>query len=107
MKVLGLYIPCGEGMPKKTKNYTIESVINIRNLFKERLFDGTKDYVHTSGHADIQTLANVCKTVNPHIGVIPIHKEENTAYESLPNLSEYKIFHEGKTIIENISISIQ
>ena len=81
-------------------------MINIRNLFKERLFDGTKDYVHTSGHADIQTLADVCKTVNPHIGVIPIHKEENTAYESLPNLSEYKIFHEGKTIIENISISI-
>ena len=42
----------------------------------------------------------------PILGVIPIHKEENTAYESLPNLSEYKIFHEGKTIIENISISI-
>lgn len=94
------------GYAEENKNYTIESVINIRNLFKERLFDGTKDYVHTSGHADIQTLADVCKTVNPHIGVIPIHKEENTAYESLPNLSEYKIFHEGKTIIENISISI-
>lgn len=95
------------GYAEKDKNYTIENVISIRKLFGYRIFDGTKDSVHTSGHADVQTLADVCKTVNPRIGVIPIHKDENTEYESLPNLSEYKIFHEGKTIIGNISISRQ
>lgn len=95
------------GYAEENKNYTIENVISIRNLFEYRIFDGTKDSVHTSGHADVQTLADVCKTVNPRIGVIPIHKDENTEYESLLNLSEYKIFHEGKTIVDNISISIQ
>lgn len=96
-----------DGYAEENKNYTIDNVINIRSLFAPRIFDGTKDSVHTSGHADVQTLAGVCNIVNPRIGVIPIHKDENTDYESLSNLSEYKIFHKGKTIIENLSISIQ
>ncbi len=95
------------GYAEENKNYTIENVINICSLFASHIFDGTQDGVHTSGHADVQTLANVCNTVNPRIGVIPIHKDENTDYESLPDLSKYKIFHEGKAIVENISITIQ
>lgn len=37
----------------------------------------------------------------------PIHKDENTVYDSLHDLSEYKIIYEGKTFIGNTSISIQ
>lgn len=95
------------GYAEEGKGYSIENVANIRNLFAPRIFDGTKDCVHTSGHADVQTLADVCSAVNPRIGVIPIHKDTNTEYESIPDLSGYKVFHEGETIIRDISISIQ
>ena len=95
------------GYAEKDKEYTIDSIIKIRKLFKGHMSDGTKDGVHTSGHADMQTLADVCRTVNPRIGVIPIHKDKNTRYESLSGISAYKIFHEGNTTIENISISIK
>lgn len=95
------------GYAEDNKNYTIESVRNIKNLFGTHVFNGTKDGVHTSGHADVLTLRDVCLSVNPRIGVIPIHKDKNTKFETLPNLSKYKIFHEGNTTIENISISIQ
>ena len=91
-----------KGYAEEGKDYTVDSVVDIRKLFGNRIFDGTKAGVHTSGHADTQTLADVCKTVNPRIGVIPIHKDE-----TLPEISEYRIFRQGKTTIENISISIQ
>lgn len=95
------------GYAEENKNYSNENIIRIRNLFEGRIFDGTKDGVHTSGHADVYTLAEVCKAVNPRIGVIPIHKDRCSEYESLPNISEYKIFHEGDTSVENIAISIR
>lgn len=94
------------GYAEKNKDYSNENIIKICELFEGRVFDGTKDGVHTSGHADVHTLAEVCKIVNPRIGVIPIHKDQSSEYESLTNASEYKIFHEGDTLIENISISI-
>lgn len=95
------------GYAEENQDYTNENVIKIRNLFEGHIFDGTKDAVHTSGHADVQTLADVCLAVNPRIGVIPIHKEENTKYELLPELSKYTIFHDGMTTIDNIFISLQ
>lgn len=95
------------GYAEENKDYTNENILAIRNLFEGRIFDGTKDGVHTSGHADVHTLVEVCKAVNPRIGVIPIHKDRHSEYESLPNISKYKIFHEGDTAIENISISIR
>lgn len=95
------------GYAEASKSYTIGDVIKIRNLFGCRMFDGTKDGVHTSGHADAPTLADVCLKVNPRIGVIPIHKDEGTEYESLPGISKYNILHEGNTTVENTTISIQ
>lgn len=95
------------GYAEKDKDYTIDNVIKIRSLFEGHISDGTKDGVHTSGHADARTLADVCKAVNPRIGVIPIHKDKHTRYEALPDISEYRIFHEGNVTIDNISISVQ
>lgn len=95
------------GYAEENKEYTSENIIKIRNLFAGHIFDGVKDTVHTSGHADVQTLADVCKIVNPRLGVIPIHKDENTKYEQLPDLSEYTIFREGTAIIDNVFISLQ
>lgn len=83
-----------------------EEVIRIRSLFPGRIYDGVKDGFHTSGHADVQTLREVCQTVKPRIGVIPIHKEAGHRYEEL-GLSDYKVFGEGETETNNIHISIQ
>lgn len=55
------------GYAKEGKDYTNSDVINIRNLFGNRILDGTMDGVHTSGHADVETLKEVCQTVHPRI----------------------------------------
>lgn len=39
--------------------------------------------IHTSGHADRQTLKKVIETINPKEAIVAIHKEENQSLESL------------------------
>lgn len=41
------------------------------------------EYLHTSGHATTETLAEVCRTVNPHTAIIPIHREKDSDFASL------------------------
>ena len=94
------------GYAEEGKEHAIDQAINIRRLFGSRILDGTKDGVHTSGHADIGTLQEVCQTVKPRLGVIPIHKDEYTSYENLTGVSPYKIFTKGQTNIEGINITI-
>ena len=43
--------------------------------------------IHTSGHADRQTIEEVIETVNPQRAIIGIHKDAGQTLESL-NLSE-------------------
>lgn len=95
------------GYAEQGKDYANDDIIGIRQLFGNNISDGTKDGVHTSGHADIVTLKEVCKITNPRVGVIPIHKDEYSDYSSLPDISEYKIFREGETKIENVRIQIR
>lgn len=70
-----------------SEDQKMESVLKIRNLFAQNnIYD-----IHTSGHADCATLCEVCQTTNPRIAIIPIHKDPNTDYCSLPlpdNLKE-------------------
>lgn len=61
----------------------IPAVIEIRKLFGSRIFDGTKDGFHTSGHADVQTLRHLCQLVRPRMGVVFIHKEAQTSGKAL------------------------
>lgn len=94
------------GYAKPSSESAIEGIIRIRGLFSGRIYDGVADGFHTSGHADIQTLGEVCQTVKPRIGVIPIHKEVEHKYEEL-GLSNYRLFGNGKTETDHIYISIQ
>lgn len=41
------------------------------------------EYLHTSGHATTDTLAEVCRTVNPQTAIIPIHREKNSDFAAL------------------------
>jgi len=66
------------------------------------LFQGVFHYLHTTGHADTQTLQKVCKAVSPSIGVIPIHKDAETQYVS----HGFRVLEEGPTTIDGIEIDM-
>ena len=83
------------GYAEEGKEYTNEKIISIRSLFEDRIYDGSHDGFHTSGHADVETLQDVCTYVNPTIGVIPIHKDENTMYD-MNKVRGYKIFEQSE-----------
>jgi ribonuclease J len=72
-------------------------------LFGDHIIDGVEHGVHTSGHADIRTLNELCKTVNPSMGVIPIHKDADAKYIA----KGYRVFEEGDTKVGDILIHIE
>lgn len=94
------------GYAEEGKDYTNENVLKIRELFGDRIFNGSHDGFHTSGHADISTLEDVCTTVNPTIGVIPIHKDENTQYD-MQKVKEYKIFTNSEKVSDKLNIVLK
>jgi len=74
------------GYYKGSDQQVIKDVQNIRALFPEnRIFN-----IHTSGHADCETLAEVCTTVHPRLAIIPIHKDEKSDFRTLDILQELK-----------------
>ena len=91
------------GYAEEGKDYTNQDILNIRKLFDDHIVDGVRDGVHTSGHADIRTLHELCQTVNPSIGVIPIHKDADARYVA----KGYRVFEEGDTKVGDISIHIE
>lgn len=91
------------GYAEEGKSYTNNDILKIRQLFNNNILDGTKDGFHTSGHADIATLEEVCKIVNPKIGVIPIHKDKNTEYD-MSGVSKYKIFTSSEKVSDDLNI---
>lgn len=85
-----------DGYWKGTEEQRIPGVEAIRSLFKpENIIP-----MHTSGHADICSLTEVCRTVNPKLAVIPIHKEKDSDFSSLPITEEQK----SKVITSNVTI---
>jgi ribonuclease J len=67
-----------KGYYEGTEEQKSQNVIDFLNLFH-----GHFHYLHTSGHADVETLEKVCRITNPSIGVIPIHRDKNTQFEAL------------------------
>ena len=41
------------------------------------------DYIHTSGHASMQSLKEICELIAPKTAIIPIHKDANADYHVL------------------------
>lgn len=39
--------------------------------------------LHTSGHATIDVLRNICELTNPQLAILPIHKEKETDFSSI------------------------
>ena len=66
------------------------------------------EYLHTSGHASRDTLVAVCKSVNPRMAIIPIHREAKSDFRSLDLPQELKDRVVTKsTSIEDVKIIIK
>lgn len=94
------------GYAEKGKDYSLDGVAEMRSLFNGHIADGTKDGFHTSGHADVDTLAKVCATVNPRIGIIPIHKDKETCLAGILDMNAYRVFQTGEYKIRDVDISV-
>ena len=78
----------------------IPGIIEIRNLFGTRIFDGTADGFHTSGHADMATLGHLCQLVRPRMGVVFIHKEAQTTGKALHLPPDIHVIEKDERIME-------
>ena len=58
-----------------------------KTAFNESLYNFLKpfeiEYMHTSGHADLETLKSVFETIKPKSGIIPIHTESPEKFHGL------------------------
>ena len=70
--------------------------------------DWNHEYLHTSGHASKETLAQVCNLVNPHSAIIPIHTEKGSDFISLdiPEELKNKVVT-NDTIVDDIEIKVR
>ena len=104
VKKMKYYFPDAELIYSMWKGYYegTETQKNKDVIIFLNLFQGVFHYLHTSGHADIQTLQKVCEVVSPSIGVIPIHKDAEAQYDSCG----FRVFEEGQTIIDGIEINV-
>ncbi len=94
-----------QGYHNGEKENRIPAVIEIRRLFDNRIFDGTKDGFHTSGHADRSTLRHICKLVRPRMGVIFIHKEAQTTGKALHLPSNIHVIEKDERI-QQVAVKI-
>lgn len=86
--------------------FTNDKIVNIRHLFGDRIYDGTKDGFHTSGHADTDTLADVCTCTSPRLGVIPIHKDSFSLYD-MDKVKPYHIITSSERISDLLNIIVE
>jgi len=75
-----------EGKPEQ-RNPEVEYIVNT-------LFGGEYIYLHTSGHADVDTIRKVCEITKPRIGIISIHHDPSTRLSDVLK-SELKIIQSG------------
>lgn len=83
----------------------LSNVINIRSIFDDKIFDGIKDGFHTSGHAELQTLRDVCTIIQPQTGIIFIHKDAASSPQALQLPASLHIIDNNEEI-NNFSIQI-
>lgn len=94
------------GYADEGREYANDDIIAIRKLFGDRILDGSHAGFHTSGHADVETLSEICSILKPRIGVIPIHKEECTRFD-MDKVKDFNIFTETLTVSDRLSIVIE
>ncbi len=66
--------------------------------FKEFLEGFPVIHLHTSGHADPETIRKVCRITDPRMGIIPVHGENPEAFRELAPSCNIVIPEDGKPI---------
>lgn len=66
----------------------------------ENRFD-KHEYLHTSGHATMEILREVCRLTNPRSAIVPIHREGTSDFAASIGIA---IRHQEKVVTENCSI---
>ena len=94
------------GYADEGKPYAVKEVVELRRLFGHRIADGVVDGFHTSGHADVGTLMDVCRTVSPKVGIVPIHRDESSCIDDLSFSGRYRVFSSGENSFDGIKIRI-
>ena len=94
------------GYADKGKPYAMKEVVGLRCLFGHRIADGVVDGFHTSGHADIGTLMDVCQAVSPKVGIVPIHRDESSCTDGFSLGGRYRVFSSGENSFDGIKIKI-
>jgi Predicted hydrolase of the metallo-beta-lactamase superfamily len=78
---------------------------NKKSAFNESLYKFCEpyefDYMHTSGHADMETLRMVFETVKPNCGIIPIHTETPEKFRELFNEQTILSLQDGEVFYCN------
>lgn len=87
-----------QGYYKGTEKQVNSQIIELRALFSNRIMDGVYDGFHTSGHADVKTMEDVCRILRPRLGIIPIHKETISSYQSLDIAKKFPIVESSRRI---------
>lgn len=60
-------------------------------------------HLHTSGHADIDTLKSVFDTINPKVGIIPIHTEAPEMFEKIFPEHNFIVLQDGESYNTNFN----
>lgn len=94
------------GYADEGKPYAVKEVVELRRLFGHRIADGVVDGFHTSGHADVGTLMDVCRTVSPKVGIVPIHRDESSCIDGFSLGGRYRVFSSGENSFDGIKIRI-
>lgn len=94
---------------KEMSGFSQESYDFIQPLVSHStpcLKPGSKyDYNHTSGHASMESLKEICELIAPKTAIIPIHKDASSDYHSLgltPKMD--RLIVDSNTELDNISI---
>lgn len=89
-------------------------ILPTHTAFQQRTYDFVHsrewqiEYLHTSGHASRETLAEVCKKTNPRLAIIPIHRESKSDFRSLDLPEELKDkVHTESVTFEDVKIVIK
>ncbi|MCD8202427.1 MAG: hypothetical protein LUD48_02150, partial [Prevotella sp.] len=86
-----------EGYMKPGDNIN-ERYVKLQNRFSQ--FGAKVAHLHTSGHATMDVLRQVCEKVNPTTAIIPIHREKGNDFNLTgisPELQTKVITNDYKT----------
>ncbi len=77
-QTLFVYSMWGGYVDPNREETLMPSYVKLQDRFRSPGFRASIRALHTSGHATMETLRNVCETLNPGTAIIPIHRDADS-----------------------------